>query len=416
MKHKKKRNMLIYSFMVLLLGIFLCLLVMFIQKTYRNSQYPNTWNYETLTNRDYTMEVRYKDYDNKNLELLIRVKKNGSIGNFIKKEAVYRIPKKYVIMNDDKDTIQNIRAAWVDEKEAYLLFSTTLQQGDYGFVISLKDGIDITHDDKRASNLRSYYLTDQSHGPESTYYLPQVKEETMYDIRDRSLKVSYDSGETYKEVPMDIETLCEIEGDNVYYNQLQEGAYVIGKKTAIVYGGTKDTPLSVIYSDDEGETWKTSIVDSSELSLRVHYISFPTTKHGYVIAGAGYFKGQESNIVYETLDGGVSWHKKESAPTSHMIEYAGFDSEATGIIFTRDLMGNVHEIYITSDGAQTYQSITLPIPEGYHLSALCFEDFVIKDNKISVHTYMESQGDTLSGTFSSDDHGVTWKFNKDVNQ
>lgn len=407
MKNKKVITSLCLLLIITIIGI----LIFFItrEKTYTIE--------EMNSNSTHVASAMYTGKDKKGVStLVIRVYEKDHPEQ--KKETSVRTYN--LVYNNQKAT--NLVVDWVDQYNGYVYMKNPSENFSprEGYVIHIKDGIRIEKDDKTLEE----YLTfkeNETFGRGNTYPVQQEKSKCMYQISNMKVNVSYDEGQNFTEVPCSLSDMVEIEGDNVNYGSLQEGSYVIREDmSAFVYGGTEKTPLSVIYSNDKGKHWNTTVLRGlgKPFPVRVHYVSFPTNKIGYVVAGVNYFKGQESSVLYKTVDGGKTWKNHVIPNISYMIEFAGFDSEQTGVIFIRDLLGSMHKQYRTIDGGASFEEISLPVPKDFELSPLCFDDFKVQDNTISVHASMQYMGDAdksyfRSGIFYSETHGERWEFIKD---
>lgn len=314
----------------------------------------------------------------------------------------------------------NIEYGWANAKEGYIILYGTENKG---FVFSVDNGLNITREDKKAIALkqeRQYNDAKNNHYPELVAPKDTKVSQDMYKIEGNDVYISYDKGNNFIKLPETMTSLVSVGNDHTYYNTLQEGSYIISKeKTAFIFGGTNDSKPTVLYSDDAGNSWNkvvlpTPISESTneltKLLVRVHYISFPTPKCGYVILGGGETIGQEYNVVYKTIDGGKTWTIQQAFPTDDIIEYGTFVSENIGLLFTRNADGSVHSLFRTEDGGQTYSEIATPSVEGYFLVPLCYEEFKNENGILSVYAYLQANDSatSLKGTFTSKDGGSSW--------
>ena len=250
--------------------------------------------------------------------------------------------------------------------------------------------------------------------------IPYKKQQYTYKIENKICYVSYDNGVSWKEVPVPLKTLVEVGDGRPYYNKLQEKNYVITpEKTAFVYGGTRETPLKITYSEDMGAIWKTAEISKNLDSSRVKFCSFPTVKVGYVIATSGRAMSQEGQIIYKTTDGGGTWKEVGSGPSTWLLQSGGFVDESLGFMSYPKVEGAKTNFYRTVDGGKTFEPIILPVLKQEWMGST-FEPFIQPETP-----YMEGgelflligqgpQGDFKGGTvmakLKSNDKGKTWSF------
>lgn len=241
-----------------------------------------------------------------------------------------------------------------------------------------------------------------------------------YKIEDERCYVSYDGGNTWTLVPVDLETLVEVGDGNSYYNQLQEGSYFITpEKTAFIYGGTMQSELLVTSSTDKGVTWNTAKVSEQLNNTRLKFISFPTGTVGYVIATNERTMSQERQIIYKTNDGGTSWQEMGYGPSTWLLNSGGFIDENIGFMSYPKIEGEETNFYRTKDGGKSFEPINLPIYKEEWLGTV-FEPFIqpetpfIENDDLFVMVGQGPQGDFKGGTlmakYKSEDMGITWEF------
>jgi hypothetical protein len=231
--------------------------------------------------------------------------------------------------------------------------------------------------------------------------------------------VSYDKGSTWKEVPVPLDTLAAVGDGRPYYIKLQEKSYVITPdKTAFVYGGTRENPLMITYSEDMGNTWRTSEISKLD-STRMKFCSFPSHKVGYVIAAGGRAMSQEGQVIYKTTDGGSTWKEVGNGPSTWLLQSGGFVDENLGFMSYPKVEGAVTNFYRTEDGGKTFEPIILPVVKQDWMGST-FEPFIqpetpyIENEQLFLLAGQGSQGDFKGGRvmakFKSNDKGKTWSF------
>lgn len=250
--------------------------------------------------------------------------------------------------------------------------------------------------------------------------IPYGKKQYTYKIEDQTCYVSYDGGTNWIELPISLETLVETGDGNDYYNQLQEGSYIVSpEKTAFVYGGNRENPLMITYSQDMGKTFETTIIDEKIDSNRVKFLSFPTDDIGYVVASAGRTMSQEVQVIYKSTDGGHSFKEIGFGPSTWLIQSAGFIDENIGFISYPGIEGAETNFYRTEDGGSTFEPIILPTIEKQWMDA-SFEPFIQpempyeENGELFLLVNQGSQGDYLGGRIKaklkSEDKGKTWEY------
>lgn len=250
--------------------------------------------------------------------------------------------------------------------------------------------------------------------------IPYEKKQYTYKIENKTCYVSYDEGSTWKQVPVSIDKLTAVGDGRPYLNKLQEGSFVITpKKTAFVYGGTREGPLMVIYSEDMGDTWKSTEISRTLESARVRFCSFPTATAGYVIAAGDRAMSQEIQIIYKTTDGGASWKEVGKGPRTSLLQSGGFVEDNLGFISYPTIQGAETNFYRSEDGGKTFEPIILPVVKQEYIGIIV-EPFIqpetpyFEGGQLFLLVGQGPQGDFKGGTvmakFKSTDRGKTWSF------
>lgn len=250
--------------------------------------------------------------------------------------------------------------------------------------------------------------------------IPYEKKQYTYKIENKTCYVSYDKGSTWKHVPVSIEKLTAVGDGRPYLNKLQEGSFVITpKKTAFVYGGTGEIPLTVIYSEDMGNTWKTTEISTTIESVRVRICSFPTATAGYVIVARDRSMSQEIQTIYNTSDGGASWKEVGNGPRTSLLQSGGFVESNLGFMSYPKIQGAETNFYRTEDGGKTFEPIILPVVKQEYIG-VTVEPFIqpetpyFEGGQLFLLVGQGPQGDFKGGSlmakFKSTDGGVSWSF------
>ncbi|MEG0774229.1 sialidase family protein [Clostridium sp.] len=250
--------------------------------------------------------------------------------------------------------------------------------------------------------------------------IPYEVQQYTYKINNKICYVSYDKGSNWKEVPIDLDTLVAVGDGREYFNKLQEGSCVISpEKTAFIYGGTREIPLNIIYSDDSGSTWKTSEISKVIDSARVKFCSFPTDKIGFVVATSGRAMTQEGQLIYKTIDGGATWSEVGPGPSTKLLISARFIEENIGFMSYKRIEGAESSFYRTEDGGKTFQPVNLPVVKQEWMGQT-FEPFIqtetpfMENGELYLLVGQGESGDfnggNVMGKFKSIDKGKTWTF------
>lgn len=254
---------------------------------------------------------------------------------------------------------------------------------------------------------------------------PEAKIDSQYTYRiyDDKCFISNNYGKTWAEVLIPIEKLCKVSEGNTYYNSLQEGSYIIDKEKIIfVYGGNQETQLSIIRSDDGGQTWRTIKVDEDNKAVKyvgLKFISFPSKEVGYIVVSSERVMGSERKIIYKTCDGGESFSKVETITNinEHCLYNAVFLTENLG--FMAMVCNDSPEIYRTDDGGLTWEIIQIPQVEVDGITPFIQPELVFKEEgKLYLLVGQGDEGDYKGGTckikFISEDDGKSFRYTDEI--
>ena len=108
---------------------------------------------------------------------------------------------------------------------------------------------------------------------------------TEYKIEGGQLSVSFDGGENFVSVPVDLKNLPLTAEDDA----LVEGSYCLSQESvAFLAGGAtvngEKIPVSAVYTNDSGATWVTSEVDSV-FDVSYYYMNMFGEKEGVIVLG-----------------------------------------------------------------------------------------------------------------------------------
>lgn len=185
-----------------------------------------------------------------------------------------------------------------------------------------------------------------------------------YQIKNNFLSVTYDGGEKFINVPVDISKLPIVEGSSTGSQTLERGSYIVNTTTtAFLYGGrisgNDRTPLTVVYTTDMGSEWITCEVDAV-YGAQFYYIDFFDENNGVIVAEFNSNGTQNYSKIYKTTNGGETWSSSGQGPSTQQIKGVKFISVQTGFFayeYDEDVDSN---LYMTTDGAKTFEKIYLP--------------------------------------------------------
>ncbi|MDM5154952.1 hypothetical protein QUF88_14330 [Bacillus sp. DX1.1] len=244
------------------------------------------------------------------------------------------------------------------------------------------------------------------------------KHDKNYMIENSILKVTYDGKKPFRKVPVDIDQFMREDG-RVNEDELQEGSYYITPaKTAFVHGG-HHSPVKVTMSDDEGKTWETVTVGDDIDNRRLSFIGFTSKENGYIVITGDRTMSFETNIVYQTTNGGKSWMKMGSTYdlTQFFATGVSFATDQIGFITFKDSGGDP-DVYRTEDGGKTWAKLDIKLPNKYHSIFTSVMPPTFAGSKGTLLVSQEEGRMDREGKmarFVSEDFGATWTFEKVVN-
>lgn len=235
------------------------------------------------------------------------------------------------------------------------------------------------------------------------------------DTGEGVLRVSGADGE-WKEVPIALEELYE-RGDDMegQLTSLQPGSYQVDEnKIIFAYGGSSQVPFSVIFYEEESQSFKKSVVTYDYFGGRKIYVDFPENgQEGFLIFTGERVVWQETTILFHTTDGGKSWQLVETAGPNMMTEG---HSLTTGAVFINNRVGFITirdserpDVRRTEDGGRTWEKVNLPEAPEYYCMAYAPEE---KDGILCLYVGMEEYSE-YGGTkakYESGDEGRTWEY------
>ena len=240
--------------------------------------------------------------------------------------------------------------------------------------------------------LQSPSMIEEFKRQQTQHYKMQTNKEMGYYIRDGVLQVTYDGGETFKEVKDGYEMVC-ITPNGTYDELLMENSYIVTPEfTAFV--AYPEEGVSLLYSTDEGSTWKTSKI--SDMGYRANtFVSKSESKY-YVTSAVDRTGGSDYYVTFvsEDLKTWTRIHQPEWMYSNLSCVY--WNNADVGYYAKGDLC------YMSKDGGNSFSQMQIPMAEEI-VSKLGFNPFdtiemMYEENGI---TYMViGQGD--DGDYAKD--------------
>lgn len=245
----------------------------------------------------------------------------------------------------------------------------------------------------------------------------KTDENSRYEIVDDTLKVTYNNGKDWNDVPIEVDRLFE--GDyNGPKNELIEGSYVIhSKRTAFVIGGRGG--LQLLISEDQGNSWDEVNITDKIQGARMRLLGFTSDQHGYLIATGYRTMASEGNYLFKTNDGGHSWKEAGSvAGVTSLVTDGGLINDELGFVSFGSINFENEPprpcLYRTADGGKTWKEVKVPFPKEYKGIFTVAETPIFNGNKGTLLVNQGPNGDYLGGNvlvkFTTKDMGKTWTF------
>ena len=286
------------------------------------------------------------------------------------------------------------------------IFAKSIQlPQEYGLTTS-------TYKSASTENIKSTTASSQTASGSNLY---------TYGVKDQKLVVTYDGGEKWSSVPVDIGNLT------LDKNILPDGSYQVGlEKSAFLYGGNivagKTIPLTIIYTNDKGVNWTSALI-SDIVGVNFYYINFINQKEGFIVVTYNKKDNEETTMIFKTNDSGESWVKVGSGQINNIVSGVNFINAKVGFIGYEYMTGMESNLYITTDGGVSFKPVILGTQQFEDVNSKAIWSAIYKDLQVptldddGILTLIVTQGsagdynggDTVAKYQSSDD-GVTWKY------
>ncbi|WP_027625264.1 WD40/YVTN/BNR-like repeat-containing protein [Clostridium lundense] len=246
-----------------------------------------------------------------------------------------------------------------------------------------------------------------------------AKSDKNYYLEGHNIKVTYDGGNSWINVPIDAKVLFSRGEPLENTQELQKGSFIItANNISFVYGGSEGFPITFLTSKDKGVTWRKAVVSDETSGTRQLFLDFTSDKNGHVVATGDRAMSSEMTYVYETNDGGINWGKigDTSSITHTLVNGAAFSTDKIGFICYKSYE-QYPKIRYTTDKGKSWNDLKLPLPVEYNnkFTQAQIPKFEGKKGEILVSQGENSDfGKGKMGKFITEDYGLTWKFDRVV--
>jgi hypothetical protein len=257
---------------------------------------------------------------------------------------------------------------------------------------------------------------DTLESPQPTPLQPIYETNSIgYSIQNEQLQITYNKGQDWIEVPVDLLQLFAGEYNGTEQELIPNSYILTPNLSAFLVSGSQ---MKLKYTRDQGKTWEESIVKENNISIRFRKVVFLNDSFGYVILSNERTMSQEWTTVHITNDGGKHWRETTHLNVTRLIYDGGFVDENTGFLSFGILNPVEPDLYVTQDAGSSWNKATITIPEQYH------EIFVMAEAPIKEGDYLtmyinqgpngDYQGGKIKGKFISTNNGQTWTFSEEV--
>lgn len=236
-----------------------------------------------------------------------------------------------------------------------------------------------------------------------------------YEIKDETLRVTYDNGKNWRVVPVGMGDLFS-GGSNGSEQQLMDGSYVITRE---ITAFALNEGARVLVSADKGESWNKALISDQLPFLRLLKLGFTSNRDGYLIVTGDKTMSWEAHSIFKTNDGGLSWYNIKAVDDTHqLVTDGGFINDQLGFIsygeYRYEGQPPCPNLYRTTDGGVNWERVVVPIPDEYQGYFTIAE---IPTFHGTIGTLLVNQGpvgDYLGGRvlakFTTNDQGKSWSF------
>ena len=176
-----------------------------------------------------------------------------------------------------------------------------------------------------------------------------VSEQYSYHIIENTVYVTTDFGENWIEVPAEFSNIYSTD------REFASDSYYIGDNK-LIFEKNNGEFISLIYSDDKGETWQNSLI--TDTNGYIVYMNFFDKNNGIAMICTSNELGQREHLRASiTYDGGKTWTTQKEENSRIRIN-RGADIEFTSVNDGR--IENISydgtkTVYVTNDAGKTWE-------------------------------------------------------------
>ncbi|MBM0066221.1 WD40/YVTN/BNR-like repeat-containing protein [Alkalicoccobacillus gibsonii] len=250
--------------------------------------------------------------------------------------------------------------------------------------------------------------------------LSVTNQKVDYSINQDELSVTFDQGENWIVVPIEPQSLFVGEYSGSQEELIHKSYMLTNQRSIFMYAVHEDNGLSVrtVSTTDQGQSWQDSLVTDSIPYLRYRKMELVNDTFGYLIFTGDKTMSSEMTYIYLTYDGGVSWTSVDIPDTLRLVADGGFVDESTGFVSYGIINPDAPDFYVTNDAGSSWIEADIRVPEEYEAIFVQAEMPFLKNDQLLLHLNQGPNGDYLGGLvkgeFSSNDNGLTWEFNREV--
>lgn len=242
-----------------------------------------------------------------------------------------------------------------------------------------------------------------------------VTDSIGYTLQNNELKITYDNGQEWVTVPVEVEQLFSGEYNGNKTELMNDSFILTDKRASFIY---IEDSIKLITSHDKGVTWQESTIYQHAPAIRFRKVDFLNEKFGYVIVSGDRTMSQEWSAAFITNDGGKTWRETAYPGTTRLLYNGGFVDENTGFLSYGIINPEEPDFYITSDAGFSWNKATFSIPEKFAKVFVTAEVPFKEDGHLAVLLNQGPNGDYMGGKvkgkFVSFDRGLSWEFTSEV--
>lgn len=243
-----------------------------------------------------------------------------------------------------------------------------------------------------------------------------------YSLSGGAFVLSYGAG-TSAVVPLAPDT----DDPSAYF--ADKAVYQSDSVTAIAYGdsSTPASPVAVLISKDEGQTWnRYTVSDTKAEDYGQKYLGFTTPNDGWLLLAGDAAMGHQEDRIFQTADGGKTWCELDNLNDipDDVVTGAGFTNQNTGFVSFRSGSDVSPVVYRTEDGGKTWTPCALDIPESFKsITTYATAQSPVFNGAKGVfpvtlrNNGFDSSSDPVDVTvwYETSDSGKTWTLNEKYN-